>query len=102
MNTITLDAAYWYGLLTAFVLPVLVGLVTTRVTHPGTKAVILLALSAADSFIVELAAGTPGWNATNALIITAVNFVVAVATHFGLWKPTGVARRAQDAFVKAA
>ncbi|MBT2453237.1 hypothetical protein [Streptomyces sp. ISL-86] len=102
MNPITLDAAYWYGLLTAFVLPVLVGLVTTRVTHPGTKAVVLLALSAVDSFIVELAADTPGWNASNAAVLTLVNFVVAVATHFGLWKPTGIARRAQDAFAKAA
>lgn len=99
---ITLDAAYWYGLVITFILPLLVGLVTTRVTHPGTKAVVLLALAAADSFIVELAAGGPGWNAGNALVLTLVNFTLAVATHFGLWKPTGVARRAQDAFVKAA
>ncbi|MBT2490658.1 hypothetical protein J7E96_19485 [Streptomyces sp. ISL-96] len=99
---ITLDAAYWYGLLLSFVLPVLVGLVTTRVTHAGTKAVVLLALAAADSFIVELAAGGPGWDVGNALVLTLVSFVIAVASHFGLWKPTGVARRAQDAFVKAA
>ncbi|MFC9341504.1 hypothetical protein ACFT0G_35820 [Streptomyces sp. NPDC057020] len=99
---ITLGSAYWYGLLLSFVLPVLVGLVTTRVTGPGTKAVILLALAAADSFVTELAAGAPGWHAGNALVLTAVNFVIAVASHFGLWKPTGVAHRAQSAFTKAA
>jgi hypothetical protein len=99
---VSLDAAYWYGLLLTFVLPVLVGLVTTRVTGEGTKAVILLALTAVESFVVELAAPGPGWDAGDALVLTAVNFVIAVAAHFGLWKPTGVSRRAQDAFVKAA
>ncbi|MFJ7586945.1 hypothetical protein ACIQZO_06035 [Streptomyces sp. NPDC097617] len=102
MNPTHLDAAYWYGLLISFVLPVLVGLVTTRVTHAATKAVVLLALAATESFIVELAASGPGWDARSALVLTVVSFVMAVAAHFGLWKPTGVAGRAQDAFVKAA
>ncbi|MGA5497686.1 hypothetical protein ACPCSP_25315 [Streptomyces cinereoruber] len=102
MDTITLDAAYWYGLVIAFVLPVLVGLVTTRVTSPGTKAVLLLALSAVESFFVELAAAEPGWDASPALVLTFVSFVMGTAAHFGLWKPVGVAQRAQDAFVKAA
>lgn len=99
---VTLAAAYWYGLLITFFLPVLVGLVTTRVTHAGAKAVVLLALSAVESFIVELAAPGPGWNAGDALVLTVVSFVMAVAVHFGLWKPAGVSRRAQDAFAKAA
>lgn len=102
MNPIHLDAAYWYWLVISFVLPVLVGLVTTRVTHAGTKAVALLALAAVESFIVELSAGGPGWDAGSALVLTLVSFLMAVAAHFGLWKPTGVARRAQAAFVKAA
>lgn len=102
MNGITLTADYWYGLLIAFVLPVLVGLVTTRVTSAGRKAVLLLALTAVESFLVELAASGPGWDVGDAAVLTLVNFVMAVAAHFGLWKPTGVSRRAQDAFVKAA
>ncbi|WP_434593222.1 hypothetical protein [Streptomyces sp. A5-4] len=102
MNSTTLDAAYWYALLISFVLPVIVGLVTTRVTHAGTKAVLLLALVAVESFIVELTAGGPGWDIGSALVLTLVSFVMAVAAHFGLWKPTGVTRRAQDAFAKAA
>jgi hypothetical protein len=99
---ITLDAAYWYGLAVTFFLPVVVGLVTTRVTHAGWKAVLLLALSAVQSFIVEAAASAPGWNVGDALVLTVVSFAMAVAAHFGLWKPTGVAQRAQDAFTKAA
>ncbi|MET9322010.1 hypothetical protein ABZX75_17715 [Streptomyces sp. NPDC003038] len=102
MNGITLTADYWYALLIAFVLPVLVGLVTTRVTHPGRKAVVLLALAAVESFVVELTEAGPGWAAGDAAVLTLVNFVVAVAAHFGLWKPAGVAQRAQDMLIKAA
>lgn len=32
---VQLDKAYWIGLLISVVLPVLVGLVTTRATHAG-------------------------------------------------------------------
>lgn len=100
--TVTLDAAYWYGLLTSVVLPVLVGLVTTRVTHAGTKAVLLLALSTLNGFLVELAAPGPGWHAPTAAVLALVSFGTSVLAHFGLWKPAGVAHRAQDAFTRAA
>jgi len=99
--TVDLDLAYWLGLLISVVLPVLVGLVTTRVTHAGTKAVLLLALTAANGFLVELANPGPGWDAGTALVLTLVSFGVATLSHFGLWKPTGVSARAQDTLVTA-
>jgi hypothetical protein len=99
---VNLDAAYWLGLLISVVLPVLVGLVTTRVTHAGVKAVLLLALSTLNGFLVEFAAGGPGYNVGTAAVLALVAFATGVLAHFGLWKPTGVAGRAQDSFAKAA
>lgn len=100
--SVNLDQAYWLGLLVSTVLPVLVGLVTTRVTHAGTKAVLLLALSAANGFVVEYAAGGPGYDVGTAAVLSLVAFGTGVLSHFGLWKPVGVSGRAQDSFVKAA
>jgi hypothetical protein len=97
--TVDLDRAYWLGLLISVVLPVLVGLVTTRVTHPGTKAVLLLALSVLNGFLVELAAPGPGWNAGTAAVLALVSFATGVLTHFGLWKPTGLSGKAQDSLL---
>ncbi|MGW3821781.1 hypothetical protein ACWEAF_05600 [Streptomyces sp. NPDC005071] len=94
--TVTLDNAYWLGLLISVVLPVLVGLVTTRVTHPGTKSVLLLALTAANGFLVEFANPGDGYSVGTAAVLTLVSFGVAVLSHFGLWKPTGVSGKAQD------
>jgi hypothetical protein len=100
--TVDLDRAYWLGLLVSVVLPVLVGLVTTRVTHPGTKAVLLLALSTANGFVVEYAAPGPGYSVGTAAVLALVAFGTGVLSHFGFWKPVGVAGRAQDSFTKAA
>lgn len=97
---VTLDTAYWLGLLISVVLPVLVGLVTTRVTHSGTKAVLLLALTAVNGFLVELANPGDGYNVGTAAVLTLVSFGTAVLSHFGLWKPTGVSGKAQDVGAK--
>jgi hypothetical protein len=98
-----LDEAYWLGLLVSVVLPVLVGLVTTRVTHAGLKAVLLLALSTATGFLTEYAGPhDAGYSVGTAAVLALVSFGSAVLAHFGFWKPVGVAGRAQDSLVKAA
>lgn len=97
--TVNLDQAYWIGLLVSVILPVLVGLVTTRVTHAGVKAVLLLVLSGLDGFLVEYVAGGPGYDVGTAAVLALVAFATGVLSHFGLWKPTGVAGRAQDSLV---
>lgn len=92
-----LDTAYWLGLLISVVLPVLVGLVTTRVTNASVKAVLLLALTAATGFLTELAAPHPsGYSVAAAAILWVVSFGTGVLSHFGLWKPTTIAQRAQN------
>ncbi|MER6844863.1 hypothetical protein [Streptomyces platensis] len=96
----TLDDAYWLGLAISVVLPVLVGLVTTRVTHPGTKAVLLLALTALTGFLVELSQADDTYRVGSALILWGVSFGTGVLAHFGLWKPTGIAGKAQDVGAK--
>lgn len=93
----SLDKAYWIGLLISVVLPVLVGLVTKQVTHAGFKAVLLLALSTLNGFLVEYANPGPGYDFGTAVILTLVAFAVGVLSHFGLWKPTGVSGKAQSA-----
>lgn len=89
----TLDPAVVVQLLVAFLLPVLVGLVTTRVTSSGRRAWLLAGLTLATSLLVELGraltAGT-GYDVGVALLAALPAFVVSVATHYGLWKPSGV------------
>lgn len=100
---VNLPTVYWLGLLASVVLPVLVGLVTTRVVHAGVKAVLLLALSTASGFVVEFAGPhDAGYSVGTAAVLALVSFGTGVLSHFGLWKPVGVAAKAQDAFTKAA
>lgn len=96
-----LTGAYWLGLAISLVLPVLVGLVTTRVTHAGTKAVLLLGLSALNGLLVEVSQADPGFDVGAAAVNALVSFGIGVLTHFGLWKPTGLSGRAQDTLVTA-
>lgn len=100
--TFTLDGAAVIQLLVATILPILVGLVTTRVTSSGRKAWLLALLALVTSVLI-------GWgNAINtnevfdigaSLIAAIPTFAIAVATHYGLWKPTGIAGTAQDTLV---
>lgn len=81
------------GLLVGVVLPLLVGLVTTRVTSPAVKAVVLAFLSAVTGFLTELT--TMEFELKNAVITWLGAFLVAVGMHFGLWKPVGASAKAQ-------
>lgn len=95
----TLDPATIVQLLVAFVLPVLVGLVTTRVTSAAAKAWLLAGLTLVASLLVELGrtiASGGVFDVGIALLAALPAFVVSVATHYGLWKPTGVSGAAQD------
>lgn len=97
-----LDSAYWLGLVISVVLPVLVGLVTTRVTSAGLKSVLLLALSTANGFLVELAGPhDAGYSVQTAAVLSLVSFAVGVLAHFGLLKPTGISGKAQDTLITA-
>lgn len=87
----------------AVFLPVLVGLVTKWSTDPGKKAVLLLLLSVITSMLTELlesvAEGT-AYDLGQGIYLAIVTFVIGVATHYGLWKPTNVTAAAQSVLVK--
>jgi hypothetical protein len=79
-------------LLLAVVLPLLVGLVTKRVTTGGAKATLLALLTLIASLLTELgralSAGT-SYDLGLGLLAAIPAFAISVATHYGLWKPTG-------------
>lgn len=100
--TVNLGSAYWLGLVISVVLPVLVGLVTTRVTSAGVKSVLLLALSTANGFLIELAGPhDAGYSVQTAAVLSLVSFAIGVLSHFGLLKPTGISGKAQDSLITA-
>ena len=87
------------GLLVSTVLPILVGLVTTRVTSAGAKSVLLLVLTAVNGFCVEWAASGDGYDVWAGVLFWVVSLVTAVAVHFGVWRPIGASRLAQDSLI---
>ncbi|WHT21032.1 hypothetical protein N8J89_08175 [Crossiella sp. CA-258035] len=96
----TFDLAQVLSLAIGTLLPVLVGLVTRWDAGARLRAVLLAALSAVSAFLSELLesvnTGTQ-FDAGATLLAVLGTFTVAVATHYGLWSPTGVADRAQAA-----
>ena len=92
------------GLIVSTVLPILTGLVTTRVTSGAWKAVILALLAAVTGLGTELLASIQAgttYDLGTGLILALTAFLVAVAMHFGLWKPTTVSAKAQSVLVTA-
>lgn len=97
--TTSIDPVQVLTLVVGTSLPVLVGLVTTRVTHSGVKGVTLALLAALTAFASEaLSAATTEipFDVGAAGVLALGVWVTAVATHFGLWKPTGVSDKAAD------
>jgi hypothetical protein len=93
-----LDLAQLLNLLVAFVLPVLVGLVTTSNTSAATKSLLLATLSLVAGLGAELLAAVQAgvtYDLGQGLTSGLATFIVAVATHYGLWKPTGTSAAVQ-------
>ncbi|QZE10315.1 membrane protein [Microbacterium phage Luna18] len=98
----TLDPALIIGLLVSTVLPLLVGLVTTRVTHGGVKAVLLAGLALVTSLLTELGAAVANdvaYDLGQGLLLAIPTFLIAVGMHYGLWKPVGASTAAQSVLV---
>ena len=84
-------------------LPVLVGLVTKVSTSSAAKAIWLAVLSAVTGVAAALIQANDMGVSVDLypLALSAVSvFVVAVATHYGLWKPTEVSAAVQNVLVK--
>lgn len=92
------DIALIIQLLVSTILPLIVGLVTKRSTSSSVKALLLAALALVSSGLTELLTSINGEVAFDFgtwLIAAIGTFVVAVGTHFGLWKPTQATQRIQ-------
>lgn len=76
----------------ATLLPLLVGIVTTRVTSPAAKAVLLAVLSFIAGILTEITQALVNgevYDVGAGLLRFLSIFVVSVATYFGLWsRPT--------------
>lgn len=100
------DATSLSGLLSlviAVILPLFVGLITTRTTNPGLQAVLLLLFAAVKSFLegwLQSANSGVDFAFVAVAISTVVNFAIGVVVHYGLWRPTGAAGKAQDSLIK--
>ena len=93
------DPAVVIQLLLAVILPIVVGLVTTRVTRGSVKAWLLAALTLATAVITGLGdavAGNHVFDLGRALFLALPQFCISVAMYYGLWKPTGIGAAAQD------
>lgn len=101
---IVFDVPLWMvlSILATTVLPVVVGLVTTRATDPAIKAVLLAALSVAAQLLIELSAAleqAQPYNLGLALLLGAATFMGSVAIHYGLYKPTRTADKLADTLI---
>jgi len=95
---LALDVPQLLNLLLSVGFPVLVGLVTKTVTSSSWKAVLLATVSLASGFVSALLAavlaGVP-FDVVSALLTGLAAWLIAIATHFGFWRPTGVTAAVQ-------
>lgn len=94
----TLDWGVVVQLVLAVAMPILVGLVTTRVTASNVKAWLLASLTLVTSLLTELArsiATNTAFDLGIALLAVIPAFAISVATYYGLWKPVGAGTAAQ-------
>lgn len=94
-----LNALQIITFLVVVISPLLVGLVTTRVTASSTKAWLLAGIAAVTGLGAELiSAITQGepYNLATGLITALTAFVGAVALHYGLYKPAGATAKVQS------
>jgi hypothetical protein len=95
----TVDPALVIQLVLAVLLPIAVGFVTTRVTAAAKKAWLLAALTLVTSVVTGLSiavADNTAFDIGRALFLALPQFCISVAMYYGLWKPTGIAQKAQD------
>ena len=98
MVSFDIDWLQVLGLVISVVLPLLVALVTKLDTKPNLRAILLAAFAVILNLLTELLQALTDHSAYNlgtALLLALASFVIAVATHYGLWKPTGAATTLQ-------
>ena len=92
MDTVFSADVAQLALLVGTFLPILVGIVTKELASSGLKATVLAALSGAAG-LANGAIVADGAFTKEALYAAFTTWVVAVATYYGYWKPTGAASK---------
>lgn len=88
----SITLAQLISLLVGTLLPILVAVVTDRAASGAAKAVALLGLAAVSSFLSEWLVALNSaetFDFAQAAFGVLTTFIVAVAVHFGFWKPVG-------------
>lgn len=99
MIVFSLDPLMIIQLVLTIFMPIAVGLVTTRTTSGGVKAWLLAAFTLVTAMLTQLAAAISAGGSFDlgiALLSAIPAFAISVSTYYGLWKPTGVGKAAQD------
>lgn len=89
----TITLAQWLNAGINVVLPILVAILSSRLATGALKSVLLLALSAVTGYLISWLAAIDNavpFDFSQASFTALLGFVVAVAAHFGFWKPAGV------------
>lgn len=87
--TVTIDD-FWLTFLVATVLPAVTAFVTRRFASSAWGATVLLLLSVISGWLTSLYATGGSFDLKTAVIAIITTFVTAVASHYGLLKPTGI------------
>lgn len=87
-QVIVLNFASIIALIINFFIPLLVALVTKKVTPGWVQAIILMFFTALNNFLVQLPDQIHGYPWKTAIVSAFISFAVAIAAHFGLWKQT--------------
>jgi hypothetical protein len=90
MNTLITINPTVLTLVVSVLLPAAVALVTKRLAAGWVKALTLLGLAVVSGWAAELADSGGTFVLGRALGQVVVTFVVAVAVHYGFWKPVGL------------
>lgn len=99
------DEAGALQLVLSMLFPILVALFTKISTHPGVRAIALLGISVLSSVVksaYDAAENHTAWQWQTVVYGAIFAFVVGVATHFGLWSPTGASTAAKKTLIKDA
>ena len=93
---VSLDLS-WVTLVATVVLPLLTGVVTKEMAPGGTKAVVLMALSAITAAVASIINLGGVFDLAEIVTATIVTFVGSVGVYFGFLKPTGAAAKVAGA-----
>lgn len=103
MIEFSISAADILGPVIAVVLPLIVAIVTKASTDSGIKAILLAVLALVSNLLVGIQDAVVNhghYDLGKALVLGLATLAISVATHYGVWKPTGATAALQKVVVK--